>query len=100
MAADNWTMPTDGRVDAMKPDRVLRIKQLLELGQYRIDPYAIADAIIRWAGLAHEIPPPPVAQNKWSKPASEPSAPAKLTSASPSTTDPIQVRPAFAAGEL
>ena len=84
----------------MKPDKVLRIKQLHERGQYRIDPYVIADAIIRWAGLAHELPPPPVPQKEWSKPDSGPSAPKKLSSAPPATTDPIQVRPAFAAGEL
>jgi anti-sigma-28 factor FlgM len=84
----------------MKPDKVLRIKQLLEHGQYHIDPYAIADAIIRWAGLAHEVPPRPASQKEWSKPASGPSAPKKLSSPVPAKTDPIQVRPAFAAGEL
>jgi Anti-sigma-28 factor, FlgM len=84
----------------MKPDKVLTIKQLLERGQYRVDPYAIADAIIRWAGLTHEVPPPPASQKEWSKPANGPSAPKKLSSAAPAKTDPIQVRPAFAAGEL
>ena len=84
----------------MKPDKVVRIKQLLELGQYRLDPYTIADALIRWARLTQELRQRPVPQNEWSKPASGHSAPANLSSAAPSTTDPIQVRPAFAAGEL
>ena len=86
--------------DAMRPERVVRIRQLLDRGQYRIDPYAIADAIMRWAGLAPELERPPFAQNECSKPASGPSAPANTTSAGPSTTDPIQVRAAFAGGEL
>lgn len=85
----------------MKTEQVLRIRQLLDRGQYRIDPYAIADAIIRWAGLAHELPPPPRGrQNECSNPRSGPSAPAKTTSEGPSATDPIQVRPALAGGEL
>lgn len=84
----------------MKPEKVLRLRQLLEREQYPIDPYVIADAIIRWAGLAHEVPPPRAPQKQWSKPASGPSAPRKLSSPAPAKTDPIQVRPAFAAGEL
>lgn len=85
----------------MKTERVLRIKQLLEAGQYSIDPYAIADAIIRWAGLAQEVPMPPrEPQNVCSKPSNGSSAPTKMVAAGPSTTEPIQVRPAFAGGEL
>lgn len=85
----------------MKTEKVLRIKQLLETGQYRIDPYVIADAIIHWAGLAHEIPMPARGgQNSCSKPVNGSSVPAKTASAGPSSTEPIQVRPAFAGGEL
>ena len=84
----------------MRRDKVLRIRELVDRGQYRIDPYVIADAIIRRAGLGPEVRLIPFAQNECSKPASGPSAPAKMTAAGPSTTDPIQVRPAFAAGEL
>jgi hypothetical protein len=85
----------------MKSEKVLRIKQQLESDQYRIDPYLIADAIIRWAGLSHEVPMPPrERQNECSNPSSGPSAPAKMTSGGPSITEPIQVRPALALGEL
>ena len=48
----------------MKPNQVLRIRELLERGQYRIDPYVIADAIIRWAGLGLELNLPPYAQKE------------------------------------
>ena len=44
---------TGGRCDEVA--KVLMITQLLERGQYRIDPYVIADAIIRWAGLGPEL---------------------------------------------
>jgi hypothetical protein len=86
--------------DAMKSEQVRRIKQLLEGGQYRIDPYVIADAIIRWAGLSHELPPPPTAQKSCSKPAGGGSASVNTAAAGPASTDPIQVKPAFAGGEL
>lgn len=86
--------------DAMKPEKILRLRELLDRGQYRIDPYAIADAIIRWAGLGPELGLSPYAQMECSKPASGPSVPAKQAAAGPSTTDPIHVRPAFAGGEL
>ena len=86
--------------DAMKTDKILRIKQLLERGQYRIDPYAIADAIIRFAGLSLEVPPPRGSQKLCSKPANDSPASTKMANGGPSTTDPIQVKPAFAGGEL
>jgi hypothetical protein len=36
------------RETPMKASKVPTIKQLLDRDQYRIDPQAIADAIIRW----------------------------------------------------
>lgn len=84
----------------MKADKIQRIKLLLERGQYHIDPYVIADAIIRWAGLSHELPPPRVSQKACSKPDNGSAEPSKMAAAGPSATAPIQVRPAFAAGEL
>lgn len=83
----------------MKASKVPTIKQLLEKGQYRIEPHAIADAIIRWVRVR---PAPGVAstavQNECSKPASSSPASLNATLAGPSSTDPIQVTPAF--GEL
>ena len=85
----------------MESERVLRIKQLLESDQYRIDPYVIADAMIRWAGLSHEVPMPSrERQNECSNPSSGPLAPANTILGGPSITEPIQVRPALALGEL
>lgn len=80
-------------------NKVPTIKRLIEIGQYRIDPYAIADAMIRWAG-AHGSGAAngrgTAAQSECSKPASSPSASVKTAPAVPSTTDPIQLRPALA----
>lgn len=86
--------------DAMKREQISRLRELLERGQYRIDAYAIADAMIRWAGLGPELGLAPFDQKQCSKPDNGPSAPAKTAPTGPSATDPIQVRPAFAAGEL
>lgn len=83
----------------MKTEKVLRIKQLLETGEYRIDPYAVADAIIRWADLGEERPPA-APQRECSKASSVASVSTKTASAGPATTEPIRVRPLFAAGEL
>ncbi len=86
--------------DPAKHEKVKRLRELIDRGQYRIDPYVIADAIIRWAALEPQTEPTVLAQKECSKPASGPSAPAKTASTGPSTTDPIQVRLAFAASEL
>jgi hypothetical protein len=79
--------------------KVPTIKRLIEIGQYRIDPYAIADAMIRWAG-AHGSSAASgrasAAQSECSKPQSSPSASVKTAPVEPSTTDPIQFRSALA----
>ena len=62
------------------------IKQLVQDDQYRVDPYAVADAIVRRMT---------VHQNSCSKPDSGSSQSTKHTPGSPSTTDPIQFRPAL-----
>lgn len=86
----------------MRASQVPTIKQLLDKGQYRIEPHAIADAIIRWFRAVPEASHLSAedAQNECSKPESSSSASMNPTPAGPSMTDPIQVMPAFAPGEL
>jgi hypothetical protein len=85
----------------MPSEKVLRIKQQLDTDQYRIDPYLIADAMIRRAGLQNEVPVSrSERQNECSKPSNGPSAPAKMTAGGPSWTEPIQLRAAFSLGGL
>lgn len=70
------------------------IKSQVEKGQYRVDPPAIADAIIRWfANRTHARRE--VLQNEWSNPVSGPGASRNSTLDGPSTTEPIQVNPLF-----
>ncbi len=84
------------------PHKVAEIKRLVALGQYRIDPRAVAEAMIRRAEretdtfvrAAFAAP----RQNECSYPESSPSASRKVTPAGPSTTAPIHVRPALALG--
>lgn len=85
----------------MKASKVPTIKQLLDAGQYRIEPHAIADAIIHWlrASPAQDPSPAAAAQKECSNPESSSSASTNPTPAGPSTTDPIQVKPALASGE-
>src|ERR1700735_2255917 len=65
-------------------------KQLIERGEYEVDPQAIADAIIdrlrATAALVDDY------QKECSKPESSPSASVKTTAAGPSKTRPTQVR--------
>lgn len=85
--------------------KVPTIKRLLEIGQYRIDPYAIADAMIRWAagqgssGTRSRAAADQGDQSECSNPESRSSASAKTTPGEPSPTDPIQFRAAFVGGE-
>lgn len=88
--------------DAMSSNKISEIKQLVARGEYRIDPHQIADAMIRWAEV--ELDPTgrrsrrERPQNECSKPDSSPSASVKVAPGAPSTTTPIQVRPALALG--
>ena len=87
----------------MNPNKVTEIKRQLENGQYRIDPYAIADAMIRWAELEIESAgrrvPRARSQNECSKPESRSPASVKMAPAGPSTTVPITLRPAIVVGQ-
>jgi hypothetical protein len=82
----------------MNAHKVTKIKYLLETGQYRIDPYVIADAIISWA----EVCPVEAAgfgdtpQNECSNPESSRSASVKTAPVAPPTTAPIKVKVALA----
>jgi len=74
------------------------IKRLVELGEYRVDPYEVADAMIRWAEReGHGLRPR--AQNECSYPVSSPSASLKTSPGRPSTTVPIQLSSALAVGQ-
>lgn len=83
----------------MSTSKVSDIKRRLERGEYRVDPYAVADAIIHWAEIHPDgrISPRERAQNECSNPLRSSSISLKMAPAGPSTTAPIQVRPAFAA---
>ena len=85
--------------DAMNP-KVTEIKRQLETGQYRIDPYTIADAMIRWAEVEMESggrhTPRARAQKECSNPESSSSLSMKMAPAGPSTTVPIAASPALA----
>ncbi len=83
--------------------KVTEIKRQIESGQYRVDPYAIADAMIRWCQLEMESAgqrvPRARAQNECSKPARSPAASVKTTPQGPSTTVPIKLRAAIVVGQ-
>lgn len=97
-------------------EKLPAIKRLLETGQYRVDPYATADAILRrmqtWPALdlpwpvADEEPDTAawseldLPQRQCSYPDSFRVLPLKVISPRPSATEPIHVRPAVAAGEF
>ena len=73
---------SSGRADPSSKVIVMEpgtLKEQIEKGEYRVDPTAVADAILRRI------------QNECSYPASDPSASMNATPARPSTTDPIQV---------
>jgi hypothetical protein len=78
---------TRSRAPRMRPihqysDRMdpAMLKQLIDTGEYRVDPAAVAEALLRRV------------QNECSYPASGPSASRKTTPGGPSSADPIQVR--------
>lgn len=89
--------------NAAIPHKVAEIKRLVELGQYRVDPHEVADAMMRWAEREFE----PTAhrgvrsraQNVCSNPESTRPASVKITSGRPSATTPIQVRAPLAVGQ-
>jgi hypothetical protein len=66
-------------------DKVRDLKHRIETGEYRVDPTAVAQAILR--RLAKQR------QNECSYPDSGPFPSVKTTPAGPAATEPIQVRP-------
>ncbi len=85
--------------NATAPQKVAELKRLIGLGQYQVDPYEIADAMLRWAerevdSVARRRFRSP-AQNECSYPRSSRSVSVKVTPAGPSTTAPIHVNEAL-----
>ena len=74
---------------------MITIKKLVQDDRYRIDPYAVADAILRRVMGPERGGMPFDAQSSCSKPDNSSSASTKQTPGSPCTTDPIQVKPAL-----
>lgn len=82
------------------PRRLAEIKRLVELGEYCVDPYEVADAMIRRAESELEAGRRlrSRAQNECSYPASSPSESVKATPGGPSSTVPIQLIGAWPVG--
>ena len=91
-----------------REEKVTDLKEQIERGEYSVDPTSVADAIVRRVreladarirALAERVEPadpwtaPPATQNECSYPDSSPGASVNTTPVSPSTTDPIQVKP-------
>jgi Anti-sigma-28 factor, FlgM len=98
------TVPMNGMAgEAMSPNRITDIKRQINAGEYQVDPYVIADAMIRWAELDYDFlgrrRPRAHSQKKCSKPDSSSPLSVKIAPTAPSTTVPITVRPALAVGQ-
>lgn len=88
--------------NATIPHKVAEIKRLVELGQYVVDPYEVADAMMRWAEREFDADRQGLRsrpQNTCSNPRSSRSTSVKVTPACPSDTPPIQVRDMWAVGQ-
>lgn len=79
--------------------RLAEIKRLVELGKYEVDPYKVADAMIRRAEREVETGRRLHSENECSYPKSSPSASVKTAPGCPSTTLPIQLRAAVPVGQ-
>lgn len=91
----------NGLGSAISPNKIVEIKRQVAAGLYRIDPYAVADAMIRRAELEMETAGrrfPVSAQNECSKPTNSCGASVKKTPARPSTTVPTKLRAAVVLG--
>ncbi len=84
---------------ATVPQKVAELKRLINLGQYQVDPYEIADAMLRWAEREVDSVAPrrfrSPAQKECSYPPSSRSVSVKVTPAGPSTTVPIHASDAL-----
>jgi hypothetical protein len=81
------------------------IKTQVQQGEYRIEPLAIADAMIRWFSNpavrrrgGRGPYRPGGSQNECSNPDNGSSASTNSTPGGPSTTDPMNVKPLFDGG--
>jgi hypothetical protein len=88
--------------DLIKPNKVTEIKRQLASGQYQVDPYAVADAMIRWAeqdleGLVRRVPRART-QNACSKPERSRGTSVKTAPGAPSRTVPTRLRAAILLG--
>lgn len=79
--------------------RLAEIKRLVELGEYEVDAYAVADAMIHRAEREIESARRFRPQNECSYPERSPSTSMKTASGRPSTTLPIQLRAAMPVGQ-
>lgn len=83
--------------------KVAEFKRLVELGEYRVDPHQVADAMLRWAEREVQTlgrrGPRSRAQNECSYPSSSRPASMKVTPGCPSATLPIHVKAALAVGQ-
>jgi hypothetical protein len=79
----------------MKPESqdMFMLKQMVRDDRYRVDPYMVADAILRRAQMRDETWMGQGDQNECSNPSSTPSSPSTRNPGDPSATDPIRVRP-------
>lgn len=89
--------------NATASHRVAELKRLINLGEYRVDPHVVADAMLRWAErefdtVASRGSRSP-AQNECSYPKSSRSTSVKVTSGRPAATVPILVREALLVGQ-
>lgn len=87
-----------------REDKMGELKERIEAGEYRVNPTAVADAIVRrlrdaakgHGGVVRREGPverrPVNGQNECSYPTSSPSPSVNTTPAGPSTTEPMNVR--------
>jgi len=71
------------------------LKQMVRDDRYRVDPYMVADAILRRTQMHDATGVPPGPQNECSKPSSPVASPSTRSPGEPSATDPMRVRPAL-----
>lgn len=77
-----------GRMDTEREAELVKLRAQIAHGDYRVDPHAVAEAILRRMRLEALR-----GQNECSNPASLPSTSAKTNPGGPSMTWPIQVNP-------
>ena len=82
------------RVHTEPEARLSMLRAQIAQGEYRVDPYLVADAILRRVFMG--VDEARLAQKECSYPSSPPSASSKNTPLGPSTTPPIQVKPVLA----